>query len=267
MPDSAASIDRTQPKATTGSGVTLSVIIPAYNEAARLPAFLDSLIAWCREHQPSFEVIVVDDGSSDATAQLAAQRDVRVISHLKNAGKGAAVRTGMLAAKGRLRLFADADGATAMDELPALMKAGGDIAIASREGADKLVQCSPLRRFLGRWFNRMVRMGSVKGIRDTQCGFKLFATAQAQALFEIAQEDGFAFDVELLLVAQRRGLSIAEVFVNWTEIPGSKVRLFRDGWRMLQAVRRIKKRWRRGEYENASPRVTPSREASNSVKG
>jgi dolichyl-phosphate beta-glucosyltransferase len=259
MTETAAS---TNPPATAVStaGVELSVIIPAFNEAARLPAFLDSVIAWCREHQPDFEVIVVDDGSSDQTAVLAAERDALVICHLKNAGKGAAVRTGMQAAKGRLRLFADADGATTMDELPGLVAAAGDIAIASREGADKLVQCSPLRRFLGRWFNRAVRMGSVKGIRDTQCGFKLFATPKAHALFEVAQEDGFAFDVELLLLAQRRGLKITEVFVNWTEIPGSKVRLFRDGWRMLKAVRRVKKRWKRGEYERAIAKITPSRE-------
>jgi dolichyl-phosphate beta-glucosyltransferase len=244
----------------------LSVIIPAFNEAARLPAFLDSVVAWCREHQPDSEIIVVDDGSSDETAKLAAQRGVRVVSHVQNAGKGAAVRTGMLAARGRVRLFADADGATTMDELPTLMNAGGDIAVASREGREKRVEASALRRFLGRWFNRAVRMGAVKGIRDTQCGFKLFATPRAQALFEIAQEDGFAFDVELLLLAQRRGLKITEVFVNWTEIPGSKVRLFRDGWRMLKAVRRIKKRWKRGEYERATARVTPSK-ARNAESG
>jgi dolichyl-phosphate beta-glucosyltransferase len=240
--------------------VELSIIIPAYNEALRLPTFLDSVVNWCKAYQPSSEIIVVDDGSGDDTAKLAVARGVRVISHERNSGKGAAVRTGMLAAHGRLRLFADADGATGMAELPSLIQAGGDIAVASREGADKLVECSPTRRFLGRWFNRLVRMGSVKNIRDTQCGFKLFATPRAHALFEIAQEDGFAFDVEVLLIAQRKQFEIHEVFVNWTEIPGTKVRLFRDGWRMLKAVRRIKKRWRSGDYERAPKRVTPSRE-------
>ncbi|MCA9267781.1 MAG: glycosyltransferase family 2 protein [Planctomycetes bacterium] len=262
MPETAAS---TEPPTASGadSGVGLSIVIPAFNEAARLPAFLDSVADWCSRQRPGSEIIVVDDGSSDDTARLAARAGVRVISHLKNAGKGAAVRTGMLAANGRARLFADADGATGMDELTALEKAiaeGADIAVASREGADKLVQASPLRRFLGRWFNRTVRMGAVKGIRDTQCGFKLFGTQRAIELFNIAQEDGFAFDVELLLIAQRRGLKVAEVFVNWTEMPGSKVSLFRDGWRMLKAVRRIKKRYRRGDYDSASVRVTPSSE-------
>ncbi|MCA8914381.1 MAG: glycosyltransferase family 2 protein [Planctomycetes bacterium] len=264
MPETAAS---TEPPTASGanSGVGLSIIIPAYNEAARLPAFLDSVVAWCSKNRPGTEIIVVDDGSSDGTAATAAREAVRVISHLQNAGKGAAVRTGMLAATGRMRLFADADGATTMDELPALERAiaeGADIAVASREGADKLVQASPLRRFLGRWFNRAVRMGAVKGIRDTQCGFKLFGSPAALELFSIAQEDGFAFDVELLLIAQRRRLKIAEVFVNWTEMAGSKVSLFRDGWRMLQAVRRIKKRYKRGEYERATPKLTPSTEAA-----
>ncbi|MBZ0137181.1 MAG: glycosyltransferase family 2 protein [Planctomycetes bacterium] len=263
MQETAASSDRTSAH-NGSSAVRLSVVIPAYNESTRLPAFLDSVLAWCGRHEPSFEVIVVDDGSSDGTVTVARQRDVRVISHERNAGKGAAVRTGMLAARGELRLFADADGATAMEELPSLLAADADIAIGSREGRDKRVDASALRRFLGRWFNRAVRMGAIKGIRDTQCGFKLFRPA-AHGLFEIAQEDGFAFDVELLLLAQNKGLSIKEVFVNWTEMPGSKVSLMRDGIKMLKAVRRIKKRWKTGAYESAMMRVTPSNELAGSV--
>ncbi|MCA8910510.1 MAG: glycosyltransferase family 2 protein [Planctomycetes bacterium] len=270
MPESAASMDETESATAPEPGVELSVIIPAFNEAQRLPAFLDSAIAWCGEHEPSFEILVVDDGSSDNTAKVVQERAadnarVRLIVHEQNAGKGAAVRTGMVGATGRLRLFADADGATAMKEFPALKQAaesGADVAIGSREGADKLVECSPLRRFLGRWFNRVVRMGSVKGIHDTQCGFKLFATPAAIGLFDCAQEDGYAFDVELLLLAQRRKLRLDEVFVNWTEMPGSKVSVFRDGWRMLKAVRRIKKRWKRGDYDSIAPRRTPARETT-----
>lgn len=257
MSETTPSVESKPPQ--TVAGVRLSVVIPAYNEAARLPVFLDSVVAWCLEHEPHFEVIVVDDGSSDDTVELATRRDVRVISHQRNAGKGAAVRTGMLAARGELRLFADADGATAMSELPSLIEAQADIAIGSREGRDKRVEASALRRFLGRWFNRAVRMGAIKRIRDTQCGFKLFRPV-AHGLFEIAQENGFAFDVELLLLAQKKGLDVKEVFVNWTEIPGSKVSLMRDGVKMLKAVRRIKKRWKTGEYENAVVRVTPSGE-------
>ena len=270
MPESAPSINRTQSATGSGSGLALSVIIPAYNEADRLPGFLDAAIAWCTGNEPSFEIIVVDDGSSDDTSNVVRQRmnqhpQVRLVVHENNAGKGAAVRTGMHAANGRYRLFADADGATTMKEYPALKRSaehGSDIAIGSREGADKLVECSPLRRFLGRWFNRVVRMGSVKGISDTQCGFKLFATPRAIDLFSQAQEDGYAFDVELLLLAQKRGLKVSEVFVNWTEMAGSKVSVFRDGWRMLKAVRRIKRRWRTGAYDSVEARKTPSRETS-----
>lgn len=251
----------------------LSIVIPAFNEAERLPAFLDAVLAWRQAARRNAEILVVDDGSRDNTAELVLQRAarepaLRLVRHLQNAGKGAAVRTGMAAARARLRLFADADGATGMAELAALeraVEAGAAIAIGSREGEGTLVQCSPLRRFLGRWFNRAVRMGSVRGLRDTQCGFKLFVGEQAWGLFLQAQEDGWAFDVEVLFLAQKRGLKIAEVPVNWTEKAGSKVSLWRDGMKMLKAVRRVVRRWRHGEYDRAQPRVTPSREETPSI--
>lgn len=227
------------------------MIIPAYNEKLRLPAFLEHVLGFLHACAGTWEVIVVDDGSSDGTAQSAERPGVQVISHAANRGKGAAVRTGMAAARGVRRLFADADGATRMDELAALEAAvanGAEIAIGSREGGGKQVQVSATRRFLGRWFNRAVRMGSVRGIRDTQCGFKLFASARAIGLFELLQEDGYAFDVELVFLAQRLGVPLAEVPVNWTAQPGSKVRVWRDGMRMLRAVRRIRRRWRQGVY-------------------
>jgi len=249
-------------------GIELSVVIPAYNEAARLPQFLDSALGWLVASGMGFEVIVVDDGSSDATAEEVKKRqpsqpNLRLIRHTNNAGKGAAVRTGMLAARGDKRLFADADGATAMDELPPLLAAQNDqtlIAIASREGGGKRVQVSGLRKFLGRWFNRVVRMGSVRGLRDTQCGFKLFSGAQAWGLFALSQENGYAFDVEVLFLAQRKGLKITEVPVNWTEMPGSKVSVWRDGMKMLRAVRRVKRRWRDGGYDKPDVRATPATE-------
>lgn len=274
MVEGTAPVDtRTPPPGQDDGGVDLSVIIPAYNEEERLPAFLESVLTYLHKDGRSFEVIVVDDGSADGTADAvtsigADAPQLRLVSHERNAGKGAAVRTGMTRARGRLCLFADADGATRMGELPALEAAidgGADIAIGSREGADKLVECSPLRRFLGRWFNRAVRMGSVKGIRDTQCGFKLFRRPSGTALFERVQEDGYAFDVEVLMIAQGEGLKVREVFVNWTEQPGSKVSLFRDGMRMLKAVRRIRKRVKRGEYRTATPRETPAREITESA--
>ncbi|MEZ6014759.1 MAG: glycosyltransferase family 2 protein [Planctomycetota bacterium] len=242
----------------------LSVVIPAYNEAARLPAFLDSVLAWARASGRAVEVLVVDDGSSDGTAEVARARaaagDVlRVLRCPTNRGKGAAVRAGLTRARGARRLFVDADGATAIHELEALeraLDAGADLAIGSREGGGTLIEASALRRFLGRWFNRAVRMGTVRGLRDTQCGFKLF-NERALALVPLLREDGFAFDVELLLLAQTRGLSVAEVPVNWREVPGSKVHLARDGVRMLQAVRRIKARFVGGDYARAEVNEVP----------
>ncbi len=235
----------------------LSIIIPAYNEEERLPVFLDHVLKFSRSFEGGVEILVVNDGSTDGTSKVVTDRcpehtNLHLIEQPRNMGKGAAVRRGMLEGKGQWRLFADADGATQMDELATLIEAvekGAEIAIASREGKGKRVECSPLRRFLGRWFNRAVRMGSIKGIRDTQCGFKLFVSEPALKLFEAAREDGFAFDVELLYLAQRRGIDVVEVPVNWTEISGSKVSLLRDGWRMLKAVSRIKRAFKLGKYE------------------
>lgn len=241
----------------------LSIIIPAFNEAARLPRFLATALPWLDAHEPSFEVIVLDDGSHDDTsgaARATGHPALRVIRHRRNAGKGAAVRTGMLAARGELRLFADADGATELAELPALRAAiagGAQIAIASREGGGKRVEVSLFRRTLGRTFNRVVRMGMLPGIRDTQCGFKLFAGPAAWGLFEKLHEPGYAFDVELLFLASQLGLSVAEVPVNWTAIPGSKVNVWADGLRMLRAVRRVKRRWREGGYTGPGPGMPP----------
>ena len=151
-----------------------------------------------------------------------------------------------------------------MEELTRLEEAlanGAQVAIGSREG-DTLVECGPIRRFLGRWFNRAVRFGAVGGIRDTQCGFKLFDRPSALRLFGATQEDGYAFDVELLFLAQRWDIDVREIGVNWTEQAGSKVSLLPDGVRMLKAVQRIRSRWRAGEYENIEVRRVRNQEAT-----
>jgi dolichyl-phosphate beta-glucosyltransferase len=265
----AAPAHTAQPPATRGHAPALSLVIPAFNEEARLPAFLDASLAWMCEQGRDFELIVVDDGSRDRTGALVLERcarfpQLRLVTLESNRGKGAAVRAGMMAARGERRLFADADGATTLLELSRLERAldqGADIAVGSREGgSDTRVVVSARRRVLGRWFNRAVRMGAIRGIRDTQCGFKLFTAKAAQSLFPLLRENGFAFDVESLYLAGKLGLSIAEVPVNWTEIPGSKVRLLRDGWRMLKSVLKIRWRWRRGVYAHPNPEVLGARE-------
>lgn len=238
------------------AAVELSLVIPAFNEERRLPSFLDAAICHLAASGRAFEIIVVDDGSSDGTRSVVQERavrhaQVRLLALPRNRGKGAAVRAGMLAACGRLRLFADADGATAITELARLetaLASGHDIAIGSREGTGTVVTARPIRRFLGRWFNRAVRLGAVDGIRDTQCGFKLFRDQAAVRVFSLCREEGYAFDVEALYLARKFGLAIVEVPVNWTEIAGSKVRLLRDGLRMLWQVLRVRLRRLTGGY-------------------
>jgi dolichyl-phosphate beta-glucosyltransferase len=239
----------------------LSLVIPAYNEALRLPAFLERVDAHLKTRRLPYEVIVVDDGSHDDTAALVtilAHRlsHIRLIRSAHNAGKGAAVRLGMQAARGRLQLFADADGATAIEELAPLEQAinnGADIAIGSRALASRnpryTVSARRHRSILGSLFNAAVRRMGLDGIHDTQCGFKLFRQPVAEDLFSVAGVSGYGLDLELLYIAKRRGYRIAEVPVNWADQPGSKVRPIRDGLMMLCDLLVVRRRDANGLYE------------------
>jgi dolichyl-phosphate beta-glucosyltransferase len=228
------------------------VVIPAYNEAVRLPGYLKDVQAYFEGRDEPYEVIVVDDGSRDGTAErvreVAAGRPGVIVHALaQNRGKGHAVRTGMVRAVGSLRLMADADGATPIAEvtrLEAAIAAGADLAVGSRVLQDPTVvrQVRPHRVLSGHVFNFLVRRLGVVGVVDTQCGFKLFRGPVAAALFPLLGTDGFGFDVELLLLAQRRGYRIAEVPVNWADQPGSKVGVLRDGPRMLREVLAARRR-------------------------
>jgi len=173
----------------------ISIIIPAYNEGSRLPAYLSKILAYIEPQDISYEIIVVDDGSIDATAEIVtkiteANSCVKLIQLPHNQGKGYAVRTGMLQASGTLRLFADADGATPITELKQLRKAidtGADIAIASRalRSDSCKVQARLHRKVIGSVFNFIVRTIAVRGLSDTQCGFKLFTAESATAVFSL----------------------------------------------------------------------------------
>ncbi len=238
----------------------LSVVIPAYNEERRLPVYLDSVMAYLEKLPSPSEVIVVDDGSHDGTAAIvgqaaAASPNVRLIRLPRNRGKGCAVKTGMLAASGNLRLFADADGATPVEEVARLKKAiesGADVAVGSRALRDEALKVKTRlhRKLIGTVFNYIVRALTVKGINDTQCGFKLFTAQAADTIFPRQRIDDFGFDVELLYISRKMGLCIAEVPVNWTDIPGTKVRLVRDSIRMLKDVIKIRFRDLRGGYQD-----------------
>jgi dolichyl-phosphate beta-glucosyltransferase len=234
-----------------------SVVIPAFNEARRLPRYLAEIVVYFDGRNESYEVLVADDGSTDGTAEavaaiVRAHPTVRVLRHERNEGKGAAVRRGMLAARGEYRLFTDADGATPILELKRLeaaLMAGAQIAIGSRALPDpSVLVVARLHRVLsGRAFSWIVRRLGLPGVIDSQCGFKVFTARAAADLFGRLRTSGFGFDVELLLLAQAAGYRVTEVPVNWTDQPGSKVRVLGNGPGMLRQITaaRLRMGWRR----------------------
>lgn len=228
----------------------LSVVVPAFNERWRLPPTLIDMVDYLEKREFDYEIIVVDDGSSDETSEMVKKfervRDqVRLIRLPRNAGKGHAVRTGVLNAKGAHVIFADADGSTPIAEIDKLLDAiknGADIAIGSRalSSDNTTVKTVWYRKLLGRSFNYVVNVILLPGIADTQCGFKMFTAKAAEFLFSRQKSDGFSFDVEILFIAQRAGLKIEEIPINWENVPGSKVSLILDALRMFRDVFRFK---------------------------
>lgn len=257
----------------------LSIVIPAYNEALRLPAYLEEIEAYFQERgqQNQVEIIVVDDGSQDETSSVVErfhQRNpaIKLLRHVPNRGKGYAVRVGMLNATGKLRLLADADGATPISEVAKLeagITQGAAIAIGSRALHDpsRVLRVRWYRKFFGRIFHLVIRCLGIRGLTDTQCGFKLFQAYVATDLFSVLQIDGYGFDVELLFVAQKRGYRITEVAVNWVHQPGSKVRVVQDGLRMIGEVWSVRRNYLQGLYaaQNVLLPATASAEKQSSI--
>ena len=243
----------------------LSIIIPAFNEGSRIGSTIREMVSYCRSTRRAYELLVVDDGSRDNTSSVArgfAQDvpEIRVVRLATNHGKGYAVRTGVLSAIGGTVLFADADGATPIAELERLelaLDAGADIAIGSRahrvEGVR--VEAKVHRHLIGRTFHRLVEWLADSGVSDTQCGFKLFRSRVARDLFPRMRMNGYSFDVELLLMARYLGYQIAEVPVNWTDQPGSKVRLTVDSLQMAFDLFRIRAYLFGREHQ--APRIAP----------
>lgn len=228
----------------------LSVVIPAFNEERRLPATLEAVLDYLRPRGEPFEVIVVDDGSSDATIEVAraAGPEIRVVE-IVHAGKGAAVRSGVLASTGELVLVTDADLPTPIDDLRQLIvevEAGSGLAVGSRrlESSSIEVKQPFHRRIMGKAFSLLVRMLVLRGVHDTQCGFKLFKGALAREVFSLARVDGFAFDVEAILLARQLGAPVSEVPVHWYDGPQSHVRAVRDSLAMFGELLAIRRRAR-----------------------
>jgi dolichyl-phosphate beta-glucosyltransferase len=228
----------------------LSLVIPAYNEALRLPRTLETMRRHLDAAGDDYEVIVVDDGSEDRTADETDRKykdwsQLNVVRLPVNVGKGGAVREGMLLARGSHRAFSDADLATPLEELPRLRsRLVGDcqVAIASRglpESTIEVHQPGP-REFAGRTYNRLLRLLVLPGIRDTQCGLKVFTDTAAVACFGPLRTMRFGFDAEVLVRARRLGWTIAEVPVRWQHVEASRVRAGRDSSRMLLDLLRLR---------------------------
>ena len=240
------------------------MVVPAYNEEARLPRTLARLDEYYRTQPYPWDVTVISDGSTDDTEKVVEafahdHPDFRLVASRPNRGKGYVVREGVLGTKGDLVLFCDADLATPQEETEKLLeriRAGADIAIGSRPLAESLLERrQPLyRELLGRAFNRAVQTLAIRGIDDTQCGFKMFTRQVADDVFRRCTLDGFSFDFEALMIARDLGYRIDEVPIRWSHQEGSKVVLLRDGPRMLRDLVKLRLKGKRSRLrERTSP--------------
>ena len=247
---------------------TYSIVIPAYNESARLRATLDKVLTHIERHGWDAEILVVNDGSTDDTAQIvetyaAQSRAVRLLENPGNRGKGFSVRNGMLHANGELILFSDADLSSPIEEankLFAAIQAGANIAMGSRWlRAELQTQRQPIHRQLfGRIFNLALRIILGLQYRDTQCGFKAFTRRAAHLIFPLQHIERWGFDPEILYLARKFGLKVEEVPVKWAHRDGTRINPLRDGIRMFGEMLRIRWNAFTGKYDPGSPSAVAS---------
>jgi dolichyl-phosphate beta-glucosyltransferase len=250
---------------TTSSGI--SIVIPAFNESTRLGPTLDRVLEFICEQSWDVEVIVVDDGSRDGTAELVreyARRSpiVRLVQNEGNRGKGYSVRNGVLHAQGAIVLFTDADLSSPIEEAPKLiaaLEAGADVAIGSRWVRSDLQtqRQSVARQVMGRTFNLLLRALLSLDFKDTQCGFKAFRRTAAITLFSLQRTEGWGFDPEILFLANRLGFRVAEIPVVWAHDEGSRIRPVLDGMMMLLEMLRIRWAALSGLYETSARVASP----------
>ena len=227
----------------TDSSCEISVVIPAYNEAARIARTLRSTVEHLKARGAPFEVLVVDDGSSDNTVEVVRKLSgdlpgIRCLQNPRNLGKGAAVKNGVFSARGRLIAFLDADNSTRTTDLDRLVEAvsrGASVAIGSRAHRRSVIPVKQpwRRRLAGKVFNFLCRLGLGITVSDSQCGFKLFEREAARSIFSRSTIEGFCFDVELLFIARKKGFRVAEVPVTWSDDRSSRVRLLKDSLGMF----------------------------------
>jgi glycosyltransferase involved in cell wall biosynthesis len=239
----------------TAADPRLSIVVPAYREGARIADAVAKLQAATAGVQGGVEVVVVDDGSGDATAEAARSAGAdQVVVLPQNRGKGAAVRAGVAVARGRTVAFTDADLSYSPEQLLGLLaevEAGSDMVVGSRRHVDTitLVRARRLREVSGRLFTILTRLLLLHDERDTQCGLKAFRADVARALFGQARVDGFAFDVELFFLAERTGVKVTEVPVTVTNVETSSVRVGGDALRMVRDLFRVRRWARSGAYD------------------
>ena len=246
----------------------MSLVIPAFNEADRIGQTLRDVLGYLHGASPESELIVVNDGSTDATSDVVRKVfetenkiGTRLLENFPNRGKGAAVRLGLLAAQKPIGFFFDADLSTPLEETPKVIEpiASGEVEIAfgSRALDRRLIgHRQPWRREQGgRVFNLLVRASTGLPFWDTQCGFKAFRLAACRSLLEVACIDGFGFDVELLYLAHRSGLRMREIPVRWNHHEGSKVHFIHDSVRMLREVAAVRSLARNGAYDHVLPNL------------
>jgi dolichyl-phosphate beta-glucosyltransferase len=239
----------------------LSIVIPVYNEENRIRKTLEESLAYLKTRRLKAEVLVVDDGSSDLTVKVLEdfrkkkkiEKMMKILKHPVNRGKGAAVRTGVLEAQGKIVLYMDADNATPLREIEKLLPGlhrGFEVVIGSRAADRSQVKIhQPLyRQAIGRVGNLLVQLLATPGLWDTQCGFKAFSHRAAKTIFALQTIERFGFDVELLFIARKKGFQILETSVEWFDAPGSKVNALRDSFRTLMELFLIRWNSWKGAY-------------------
>jgi dolichyl-phosphate beta-glucosyltransferase len=250
-----------------------SIVIPAYNESERLGPTLGRVLAFVRRQGQKAEIVVVNDGSTDQTADVVrdyAQQSggiIRLLENPENRGKGYSVRNGVLHSAGDIVLFTDADLSAPIEEAVKLVEAldhGADVAIGSRWARRELQtqRQSLARQVLGRVFNGLLRILLSLEFKDTQCGFKAFRREAARAVFPLQRIEGWGFDPEILFLAKKSGFKVAEVPVVWGHDTRTRIKPFEDGWRMVADMLRIRWYWLTGKYRDDRARSAPASAAA-----